>query len=679
MKSFHGQHYRNRFPSYSRIRMDDNSVGGKILNVIGDAYQNSTWYLNRYKKQIDALLDRSVFGIESSYSFLFSSNSKKYINEGFEQDLKNNYSSFYLALSAFEKRTLFVQTCTANDNLISVTQIKEPDSAFTQPPTRLSNLRVEKSFTNENPLIDEIYKSNIKSKNLFINGRGLNLYIEIPRVFTWNSNTETLKYYYQNYAVPLYDEEFKIILRGLDVNLNPIEEVIQLNLGVYYKTKNKFMYLKDLSIDVYNNVIGGPAIEMQGFEGLVRIWKYPCFVKQKMQYDNIELVNKGFYLLDEENIYFSPCRLGVENGLLNYYFDIYSNINRFKYNEVYDNILKKPDTNLIHKLFMQQSLELEANESVLSFDYDYFTNHLVCLTNLGKLKYFSIKFEDFAQPEIRRTKNISLEIENTFQHVVLNQDTELNKYELSLYDRHYVYKTNTLLIFRRTPTLKANTNTFVLEFLNNAGDWVTTPYRFENLEYYTNLEGNEDLNNFMSSHHINSLKIPVTFTENGQYDFYVLSGHHLNNDYLDFLSVLSSGYTHENFLKYINNQLDIQDSNEDGYNSIFFELNYHSVLVERLPLTKSFDLTTLNLNWISENINKSLYINFESVNNSLKIYVKNDNNFLDKIYILDQHFDYVIFDNQTSESYFLEDYENLEVTFSTSSGSNSKTIKLRYE
>ena len=81
---------------------------------------------------------------------------------------------------------------------------------------------------------------------------------------------------------------------------------------------------EDLSIDTMNNVVGGPAIEMQGFGGLVKIWKYPCFIKQKMHYENIELVHKGFYLLDEENMYFSPCRLGIENGILNYYFDIYS-------------------------------------------------------------------------------------------------------------------------------------------------------------------------------------------------------------------------------------------------------------------------------------------------------------------------------------------------------------------
>jgi len=667
MKTFQGQHYRNRFPLYSRIRIDDNSVGAKILNVIGDEFKLTELLIKRFSKQTKCLEEMPVFMPSVRYVFNFNADSYKITNSTPSESTSNYYNAYKNSLSRYEIDNLLVLNCIANSG-ITVKESRVLEDSFLLPPTRISNLRIE-SEPNKNPLICELNLETIKYLNEFISPNGEHLYIEIPRVF----NNQSIKYYTSGYEVPIYQDYSHIILRGYDYNNKPIEEHIPLNLNVFYRTKRRFMKLSNLSMDSYNGIMGGPAVECDGFKGLVRIYSYPCFKKSKMNYESIELVANNFYLNDLFSTYYSACRIDIESNKLKYYFDNYNNANKEQYNYLYNANLQSIDFDLIHKLFLEQSLSLDAEENILSFDYDYFTNHLVCLTDKGKLKYYSIEFTDFVTPEIRRTKAISLEIENTLQRITLDSDPAKNQYELHLFDRHYVYKVSTMLIFRRTPTLKLNQQTFKLEFLNDLGQWSESLYRFDNLEYYSNLSGNEDFNNLVNTSYINNFKIPVTFDSEGQYDFYVLSAHYLNNNYNVFNEMLNA-YTPDKLIKFINDNLDKQDLREED-SSIVFELNYHSVLVDKLSTAGTFDLTLLDANWITDNQNKELFISFENVNNSLKIYVKNDTNILEKIYTFDQHFDYLIHDNNTGRCIFLEEYSSIDITFNTNS---NKSVTLRY-
>ncbi len=658
MKSYFGQFYRNRFPEYSRIRNDDNSVGAKIFDLIGSKMHEPLNYSIKSKREKEVLLNTPVTLPDLFY--LIRLNTDSILNSVKGNHFRNFLDSLNTSRSR-QKIKITSLSAMIGNNSIDCYNADTFDLLFSLAPTRA--VLSDSFITDENNSLILSTTDKQKSLNYFFNYNGEYVYITVHKEY---DTDKRIFYYSENNPIPNYDGEISVTLRGYDQFMNRIEEKIYIGLKSHYRSKNKFLYLKDLKQDNESNSFGGFAFEVNGFESLVELHKYPCYEIIEEVYENELLVNKEYYLKTANDRFFSDAFFNIKDNIFSYYFYTYGNVFISKYNEY--------PIDYVKRLFYQQNLILPETHNIVSYDIDYTRDLLVTLSNKGLLSFFNMQRSNFKHPEINRTKYTSLEFENTIQRTRKLNETVY----LQLFDRHFTKRNDCILIFRRTPSLKnLGQANYKFEFLNSDAEWIDAPYIFKRKQI---LNYNIPLDHLIENRLSNDIQIPVLFNELGQYDFYVMNydisnsaAYELESKYLS-----ESNYNSKKLKSFFESELAKQEKGELE-NELFFELNYHSVLVESNSPFKSFQLLDTEANFLNAFENKKFSIKFNNVNNSLFFYVNNDTENSVNIYTVFLSFDYIVFDQADYNSTLImfEEYDSVDVSFETQNG-DSQSSTFRY-
>jgi len=662
MKSFFGQFYRNRFPKYSRIRNDDNSVGAKIFDIIGSEMHAPLMHAMKNRKEREVLLNQPITLPDCFYYVLLDSDS-------FVNDIKDNYFRSYISSLRIQslRDTIKVNSILAKENNISISCsiIQSLNLLFSLPPTRA--ILSENYITDENNALILSTTSKEKSLNYFFNYNGEYVYITVHKEYKVGATDKRIFYYSEDNPYSKYNGELSVTLRGYDEFMNRVEEKIYIGLKSHYRSKTRFLYLKDLKQDNTIDSFGGFAFETNGFETLVELHKHPCYEQIEELYESGLLVNKDYFLNGSSDRFFADALYDIKDNIFSYYFYVFSGLVIYKYNEFPREYTKR--------IFYQQNLNIPEGHNIVSYDIDSTRDLLVTLTDKGLLSFFPIERRQFKHPEINRTKYTSLEFENTIQRTRKLNETVY----LQLFDRQFTKRNDCILIFRRRPSYKnLSDNKLKFEFLNLDNEWVETPYIFKRKQI---LNYNIPLDHLIENRLSNDIQIPVLFDEVGQYDFYVMNydiansaSYEMENKYLK-----ESVYTPEKLKRFFESELAKQEYAENE-NELFFELNYHSVYVESNDAYKSFQLLNTEEDFLNEFEDKKFSIKFKNVNNSLFFYVNNDTENSVNIYTVFLHFDYIIFDQKSYQSTLVtfEDYDSISVSFDTINNNNvSQTFEYK--
>lgn len=655
MKSYFGQFYRNRFPDYSRIRNDDNSVGAKIFDLVGSKMHEPINFLLKSKKEKEVLLNNPV--TLPDLFFMIRLNSDSILNS-----IKDNHFRLFLdSLNVNRTRQkIKINSISAKigNDFIQCYNSDTFDLLFSMPPTRV---KLSETFiTDENNSLILSTTDKHRSLNYFFNYDGEYIYVTVHKEY---DTDKRIFYYSENNPVSNYNGEISVTLRGYDQFMNPIEEKIYIGLKTHYRSKNKFLYLKDLKQNNETDSFGGFAFETSGFESLVELHKYPCYEIVEEVYENELLVNKEYYLKTANDRFFSDAFFNIKDNVFSYYFYTYGNLFISKYNEY--------PLDYVKRVFYEQNLILPETHTIITYDIDYTRDLLVTLSNKGLLSFFNMQRANFKHPEINRTKYTSLEFENTIQRTKKLNETVY----LQLFDRHFTKRNDCILIFRRRPGLKnLGEANFKFEFLNSQFEWIETPYIFKKKQI---INYNIPLDHLVENRLSNDIQIPVLFSELGQYDFYVMN-YDLSNSLafeMESKYLSQDSYNSKKLRSFFESEL-MKQENAEIENELFFELNYHSVMVESNTPFKSYQLLNTEENFLNLFENKKISIKFNNVNNSLFFYVNNDTENSVNIYTVFLSFDYIVFDQSSYNSSLImfEEYDSVGVSFITENTSIQSSV-----
>lgn len=608
MKSFYGQYGRNKFPIYSRIRTDDNSIGGKLLDEIGDALQTSLTDIKKNFKQRRALENLPVFERPKIFKTeLFS---------------KPEYVEF---LNKVQTKSFNIEVSTLNDTILSPILYDLNNQVLASD----FDLTDAKEITNNYILFDTIRSFFRFSEKKHLGEEGKHLWFYIPKTYLNEfeikeninfKNSETTYRFNSNQK----EGDYFIVIRGIDIADNYKEEQIRVTNDTLYRTKTKFKYICDLVKDVEMGIVGGSMFERINFEGRVVCSIFPIY-RDYISYDFYELVSPYSKRI-------AGAEINAENEVMNFYSKMYLKLNRDEENDLdylgyYFCGLDETtvsftsqinDENKLMILMFEQRLDYdkEEGEKLNQIWPDYRINKLVAVSNYGNLYYFNVGKNEFDAPMLPKTKNITLELESMSQHVKFNSEVDLK-----IFNRNYGYEIDNIIIIRNTPTERNNLETS-FEFLQADGTWDLQPFIFERDSRKLFITKLEELR---ESSFLDSISIPVIFDEVGQWDFYILSFANDNynfkeqmNKYANNPNELSTSWSLYDFLINEIHRNEYLSLSKDNPLNLNFELNYYSVMVEHSTsyykyLFKQKLLTKLNVDNL-QNIDVNFYIDFAENN-----------------------------------------------------------------
>ena len=621
MKSFYGQYGRNKFPIYSRIRTDDNSIGGKLLDEVGDALQTSLTDIKKNFKQRRALENLPVF--ERSKIF--------------KVDLFSNpeYIEF------------LNKTTTKNFNI----EVKTTDDIILEPILYDLNNQKEVNDFNLNKV-----KTNIEDYILFdttekiikliekkhLGEQGEHLWFYVPKTYNNNGldelvNFKTAETTYR-FNTNQKEGDYFIVIRGIDIADNYKEEQIRVTNDTLYRTKTKFKYICDLVKDVEKGIVGGSMFERINFEGRVVCSIFPIY-RDYISYDFYELVSPYSKRV-------AGGEINIENEIMNFYSKMYLKLNRDEENDLdylgyyfcgldettvsFTSEFTSEDRLMILMFEQRLDYDKEDGEKLIQIWPDYKINKLVAVSNYGNLYYFNVGKNEFNAPALPKTKSITLELESMSQHVKFNSEIDLK-----IFNRNYGYEIDNIMIIRNRPFEKNNTSPS-FEFLQSDATWSSDPFVFERDARKLFITKLEELR---ESSFLSSIEIPVVFDETGQWDFYILSfandNYHFKDEIKKYIynpDELGTSWNLYDFLISEINKNEYARSSKDNLLNLNFELNYYSVMVENTASSKKYSLkeklkTVLNVNNL-QNINVNFYIDFVENN---YIFYTDENNIATKL------------------------------------------------
>lgn len=253
--SFFGKTMSNQFPDWSKVRFDQSAVGNILLDVIGKRLEKTRQAGLNYKDQRKVL---------ENYPLLTFSNS-------FIVNLPN------YPIDINRKRIASVALTDSSGNL------KLYDTWNRYNLDLPENVSIEKIKTNHSNIIDtfaiteglrqvmESYDFKRQEKYLIFDCRSIDSFLntEVQKDFGTVINETEGKY---------KQEVYSITVRGLDYFGKGIEETLSIEKKKIYITKNKFIKICSLNKESeyikQRDIVGGPAIEFIGFNGLITLKNY---------------------------------------------------------------------------------------------------------------------------------------------------------------------------------------------------------------------------------------------------------------------------------------------------------------------------------------------------------------------------------------------------------------------
>lgn len=646
MNTYYGQYIRNRYPEYSRIRNDDNSVGGKIFDTIGDYFQLQLNELKKRNFNNRAIENIPILEPEAYYEIQLNQ------NDSFKTWISNDSNEINsILVSGFR-----------SSNLNDLAKAETLNSFLELAPTTIDSLTKEEELDFDQNLLFTLNKDEkIFDGNFYLGEKGHHIYLNIPK--EWINEEDKLErlFYESDKTNPFFQYNYFVTIRGIDIADKPVEETINIGIDTIYRSKTKFKYLKSLVPDNTKNIQGSFLLEKFGFNAPVFVYLYYNEAKEIYRYDMLDLVlNKR--IENQTSSIWSDCYFSLENkdnrSFLNYNFCLFNETQLPVFNNYdYFNSIVYPDiqSKSFHKLIEQELFLPEGfaqDEFIEDFTIDIQRNKIIAVTNLLKVIFYDIGKSNFENPSFGRTKQISLEIESSNQRVAYGEERVLK-----LFNTNFDFKIDKLCIFRKTPF--ANNNQ--IQFLNNEYQWQFTPYIFDDKLF---LSSDIIKQQFADYDFINKIKIPVSFNVPGQWDFYVLSFNRQNLDLYNLLNQVE--FDGDKFNFYLRSR-----SIENLTNPIHeFELNFKSFYVEnKLPI-RSFDLFSNFQDFLNEGIDiENIKINLEMNSNNSFLYIIISDLTNEKVHVYKTkfHSDVFFYDITRKTIFVQEDYDNVIIDINNGS------------
>ena len=247
--SFYGNIIRGKFPLKSKIRLEDDSVGARMLNTIGSDIENT------YRRKI------------------FSHNTCTYIST---PTALNNLETLYrydlLQDTDYRSKVMLERvdkvTINGKDNVKSLEELYNSAAVKYNFGT---------TITTDDPLLTALNGGEGKEviEAIELNKESY-IYVNVKQVTKTEDESQPVS--------------SGICIRGKDKNLNPIEETIQIDSERMYVTKQKFFRLEPLAQDIKRNISGGPSVSLSDFKEFdIEILKYPCKTWLDNQVDSRDL------------------------------------------------------------------------------------------------------------------------------------------------------------------------------------------------------------------------------------------------------------------------------------------------------------------------------------------------------------------------------------------------------
>lgn len=597
MYNFYSSFLKRYYPSWSKIRKDESSNGGMLLEALSTLFgmaRENLLYTSVARRVIEGLpvLDYTNITI---YNLNEDDNFREQYSQSTDINVSVSFVGDEINLERISDRNYFT--------VLAPTRIQLNN-------TLLGNTIVD--LESENFLDEEV--------NLSSNGNYVYITLE-------NSSYETKNNYPTYNRVTnneLLEESYYIIVRGLDIGFEPIEEIIFVKDQFTYKTKNQFTKLMSLEEDEAYSVTQGPSIELVGFNSVFKISNYNIHkVLEKTSYsiatsDDKDIEDVEGYTLDNDLI-FSIYTDENENNFIKFYYIPY--LHAKFYRHVLDYELKE-------KIISEQFLNVEGQ--IRDYCYDKLRNKIYTLNQDFSISIFDIQKEGFSLGFINRTKMVSLSLESVGQRVKKDETKTLNTVLLNGRDLVGDY-----IIFRETPNTRGAAQDFALniEFLQENKTWSQEGYVFKS-------------SFSLGKEKFEPLYFDVDFNTEGQWDFYIIEP-----DESLKIAVLNSP-DYETRVAEIKRLIDANV--KEPISKI--KINKYSILVEQAFSLREYREWSVNLGLDPDS---SYKICKEGVSNQLKIINLTNNN----IYLLDEKMDYFYLDFENKLIATTEEYTSATITY----------------
>lgn len=504
MDSFYGQILRNNFPQLSRVRRDDGSVGGGILDKIGNEIEDSR--KNLFSSSVRVV--SSSHTPEATKSFLY----KYQIN-----------NSDYL----FEKNRSAIKevNCSENDFVEAISEF----DIYSEKPNFIKAVS-SKNYTVASRIIVELDNMYYEEDPLVLNKfKGSRVYINIQEFEEINQN--------------INQDMIYVCLRGFDKNLKPLEEYIPVHDIGMYVSKNKFRSIENISKDINKEIIGGCGIEFSGVKKVkaelltipVQSWEETkktfyssldtiaskTIEKKRIKINNVlssVFLEKSFQnigALTDNELFLEVFKTESET-YLRYIHSYVFHAQDYKSEENMVGVVKDDDFFFeTEEIILEQELVDENNESIVisDFTYDEISNSLITIESSGKINMYElgktpVKSLDFEETKLRKTRNKELRLEATQQRILKNS---FNYFKVLCHNN--VRPIKNFFIGRYKPSASSNIND--IEFYDNSQNaWE---------KFITLAEGLYGVLDDLDS--INIFNFEDILEESGQYCYYLFSYH----------------------------------------------------------------------------------------------------------------------------------------------------------
>lgn len=395
--SFIGRSIRNRYPLWSAIRKDDSSVGGRIIDSIGESIESIRVSGLRMQEQLKTLEGKPTGEPFNIWNFSLS-DSDEYVR--YIEDNKE-YSSVSFSGEV-------------NGETLSLKQAGSYDDLCLSYPTRIS-ISLE-DFRESFELLSLDSETFSSDSSWDFKNKIYKIYFDVK-----NSN-----FFFDPRTKEKFNYNYFITIRGLNIADLPIEETIYIKDDGFYETRNYFKKIQSLKREPKYNIAGGPSIEREGFDGeivikikpygiMAREYAFSLFVEKsdRINKNNSLIENKGFFELRKEEGY----------TYLDYIYRYYETGDSYRVSDI-----ESPEA-FQDILFSQVLLDNSGNNLEISdYCFDTIRNKLVTINADGVIRFYKIGKTNFNPTILNRTKLKNFTIETERQQASLYEEMDIYGY-----------------------------------------------------------------------------------------------------------------------------------------------------------------------------------------------------------------------------------------------------------
>lgn len=419
--SFYGNILRGKFPLKSKVRLEDDSTGAKLLNILGSDIENT------YRRKV------------------FSHNVCNYIST--PTPLNNLESLYRYDLLDNENYRTSVM-------LERVHEITEGEKTRVRSLEELYNSLAEQyvyddanRIPTDNPVI--ITLENVKNTfETYKLKKEFHIYVNVKKVLKTEDESSPIS--------------SGICIRGKDKNLNPIEETIDIHSERMYVTKQRFFTIEALSQNTKYNITGGASISVSDFKEFeIELLKYPCKTWLENQIDPRDLetadikriqidsfisrAKKDEVILEgavaENELVVELVAIKDENDnvtstKLKYIHRYFNDLNAYRneFNHTDDSDPKDIEDHILEKILGEVMLADNDGNFIVAIDFDYniVDGHLYVLGEDNKIYVYEIGNKEAPENNIKRTYNPGIRIDVLDELVLPGEITTVRLLNTSL-------------------------------------------------------------------------------------------------------------------------------------------------------------------------------------------------------------------------------------------------------